>query len=42
MTYGGRKHLRIGAYEDMWDRTLSIYSPGKVKLEFFLFENSLY
>jgi len=29
MIYEGRKHLRFGMYEDMWDRTLSIYSPGK-------------
>lgn len=29
MVYGGRKHLRFGSYQEMWDRTLSIYSPGK-------------
>lgn len=27
--FGDKKHLRIGAFPGMWDRTISIYSAGK-------------
>jgi len=29
MLYGDNKHLRIGSFPGMWERTLSIYSLGK-------------
>ena len=30
MYYGDNKNIRIGTYPGMWDRTLSVYSLGKV------------
>jgi hypothetical protein len=36
MNFDNRKHLRIGSYPDMWDRTISVYSLGKVLLSIYI------
>lgn len=32
MNFDSRKHVRIGSLPDMWDRTISVYSLGKVTI----------
>ena len=32
IVYDNNEHVRIGSFPKMWDRTVSVYSGGKVKL----------
>lgn len=29
MVFNGNKHLSIGSYPEMWEKTISVYSSGK-------------